>query len=100
VTVKWVDTEKLGVVVRSRLVARDFKTMGEREREDLFAATPPLELLNAQLSRAASKRGRKVLVIDVKQAHRNPNCEAEVFIELPSEAGAIPGMCGKLVRWL
>jgi hypothetical protein len=28
-TVKWVDTEKLGGVVRSRLVARDFKTRAE-----------------------------------------------------------------------
>jgi hypothetical protein len=100
VTVKWVDTEKLGGVVRSRLVARDFKTKGEKEREDLFAATPPLELLKAQLSRAASKRGRKVLVIDVKKAHLYPECEADVFIELPSEAGAKPGVCGKLVHWL
>jgi hypothetical protein len=100
VTVKWVDTEKLGGVVRSRLVARDFKAKGEKEREDLFAATPPLELLKAQLSRAASKRGRKVLVIDVKKAHLYPLCESEVFIELPPEAGAGPGMCGQLVHWL
>jgi hypothetical protein len=100
VTVKWVDTEKLGGVVRSRLVARDFKAKGEKEREDLFAATPPLELLKAQLSRAASRRGRKVLVIDVKKAHLYPKCESEVFIELPSEAGAKPGTCGKLVHWL
>jgi hypothetical protein len=33
VSVKCVDTEKLGGVVRSRLVARDFKTKGEKERE-------------------------------------------------------------------
>jgi hypothetical protein len=46
------------------------------------------------------KRGRKVLVIDVKKAHLYPRCEAEVFIELPSEAGAKPGMCGQLVHWL
>jgi hypothetical protein len=100
VSVKWVDTEKLGGVVRSRLVARDFKTKGEKEREDLFAATPPLELLKAQLSRAASKRGRKVLVIDVKKAHLYPKCEVDTYIELPAEAGAKPGMCGKFVHWL
>jgi hypothetical protein len=100
VSVKWVDTMKLGGLVRSRLVARDFKTKGEKDREDLFAATPPLELLKAQLSRAASKKGRKVLVIDVKKAHLYPRCDAEVFIELPSEAGAEVGMCGKLVHWL
>jgi hypothetical protein len=100
VSVKWVDTMKLGGIVRSRLVARDFKTKGEKDREDLFAATPPLELLKAQLSRAASKRGRKVLVIDVKKAHLYPRCESDVFIELPSEAGAKQGVCGKLVHWL
>jgi hypothetical protein len=100
VSVKWVDTMKLGGVIRSRLVARDFKTKGEKEREDLFAATPPLELLKAQLSRAASKRGRKILVIDVKKAHLYPRCETDVYIELPSEAGAEAGKCGKLVHWL
>jgi hypothetical protein len=100
VSVKWVDTKKLGGIIRSRLVARDFKTKGEKEREDLFAATPPLELLKAQLSRAASKRGRKVLVIDVKKAHLYPKCESDVYIELPSEAGVEAGTCGKLVHWL
>jgi hypothetical protein len=100
VSVKWVDTMKQGGLVRSRLVARDFKTKGEKDREDLFAATPPLELLKAQLSRAASKKGRKVLVIDVKKAHLYPLCEADVFIELPSEAKAEAGRCGKLTHWL
>jgi hypothetical protein len=100
VTVKWVDTEKLGGHIRSRLVARDFRAKGEKDREDLFAATPPLELLKAQLSRAASKEGRKVLVIDVKKAHLYPLCEVDAYIELPEEAGARPGTCGKLVHWL
>jgi hypothetical protein len=81
-------------------VARDFKTKGEKEREDLFAATPPLELLEAQLSRAASNRGRKVLFIDVKKAHLYPKCETNVYIELPPEAGAETGRCGKLEHWL
>ncbi len=100
VTVKWVDTEKLGGQIRSRLVARDFRARGEKDREDLFAATPPLELLKAQLSRAASEEGRKVLVIDVKKAHLYPLCEVDAYIELPEEAGAGPGTCGKLVHWL
>lgn len=43
---RWIDINK-GTedepVVRCRLVARDFKVKGERDREDLFAATPPLE---------------------------------------------------------
>ena len=46
VTTKWVDLNK-GTMdkpdVRCRLVARDFKPKGEKDRADLFAAMPPLE---------------------------------------------------------
>ena len=52
------------------------------------------------LSKAAGSRKRKVLVIDVKKAHLYPLCDQDVFIELPKEAGAGPGACGKLVHWL
>ena len=49
ISTRWVDTDKSHgqgeMKVRSRWVARDFKTRGERDREDLFCATPPLELL-------------------------------------------------------
>lgn len=41
---KWVDTDKSHgqgeMLVRSRWVARDFRTKGEKDREDLFCATP------------------------------------------------------------
>ena len=46
ITTRWIDTNKgteENPVVRSRLVARDFKKKGEMERYDLFAAMPPLE---------------------------------------------------------
>ena len=46
-SVRWVDTNK-GTIerpdVRCRLVARDFNAGIDRDREDLFAATPPWEL--------------------------------------------------------
>ena len=45
VSTKWVDTNKGTTeepLVRCRLVARDFREKGEKDREDLFAATPPL----------------------------------------------------------
>jgi hypothetical protein len=100
VSVKWVDTEKSGGIIRSRLVARDFKTHGEKDREDLFAATPPLELLKAQVSRAAGRSDYKVAIVDVKKAHLYPLCEQDVYIGLPAEALAEEGMCGKLVHWL
>ena len=34
------------------------------------------------------------------QAHLNPRCLEDVFIELPVEAGEGLGLCGKLVHWL
>ena len=58
------------VMIKSRLVARDFRVKGEKDREDLFAATPPLELLRMMISKTA--RWRKLLFIDVKKAHLNP----------------------------
>ena len=71
ITVKWVDVLKAAdgeTFVRSRLVARDFKVKGEKDREDLFAATAPLELLRTMISKAATetKKGtlRKLLFID------------------------------------
>ena len=55
ISTKWVDTDKSHgqgeMRVRSRWVARDFRTRGERDREDLFCATPPLELLRFLVSR-------------------------------------------------
>ena len=77
---KWVDTDKSHgqgtVLVRSRWVARDFKTRGGRDREDLFCASPPLELLRFMASRQAtlSKSGRirKSLFLDVRKAHFGP----------------------------
>ena len=99
VTTRWVDTDKGAGVVRSRLVARDFKTK-DSCREDLFAATPPLELLRAMLSKAAGSKDLKVMIVDVKKAHLYPFCDKDVYVELPEEAGLAPGMCGKLVHWL
>ena len=105
-SVRWVDVNKAGeggMEVRCRLVARDFRG-ADRGRDDLFAATPPLEAKRMLLSRAATRntvRGpRKLLFIDAKKAHLNPRCMQDVFIELPAECGAAPGVCGKLNYWL
>ena len=46
VSVRWVDVNKGNPEepeIRCRLVARDFKNKRYKDREDLFAATPPLE---------------------------------------------------------
>jgi hypothetical protein len=107
VSVRWVDTNKgteEAPDVRCRLVGRDFKG-GDSDRDHLFAGTPPLEAIRMIFSRAVSyKRGRahnrRLLVMDAKKAHLNPVCEDDVYIQLPSEAGAGPGICGKLNFWL
>ena len=103
VSVRWVNTDKGfmsgDMVVRSRLVARDFKG-GDKDRDDLFAGTPPLEATRLLLSRAVTRRGdgrrRKLTFIDARKAHLNPRCGEDVYIELPVECGAGEGVCGKL----
>ena len=58
VSTRWVDTNKGGaeaMEVRSRMVARDFKG-SDKDRDDLFAETPPLEGKRMLLSRAATRR--------------------------------------------
>ena len=66
-------------MVRCSLVARDFKGKDEKDREDLFAAAPPLELKRVLMSKAATRRRkrqgvRKMLFIDAREAHLNPEC--------------------------
>ena len=90
-TVRWVDVDKGEAGYRSRLVARDFKPKGERDRFDLFAATPPLEALRFIASLAASQEDRegacdKIMLIDVKKAHLYGKCDdPNAFVELPVE---------------
>ena len=105
VSVKWVDTNK-GTEekpeIRCRLVARDFRG-ADKDREDLFAATPPWELKKLLMSHAVDRsngKARKMLLIDVKKAHLNSECTEDVFIELPEEVGAAQDKVGKLRRWL
>ena len=58
VTIRWVDTLKSDRA-RSRLVARDVKG-GDNDRDDLFAATPPLESKRMLLSRAATRKNGRL----------------------------------------
>ena len=107
VTVKWVDTSKGSdsePFERCRIAARDFKERGDNDRQDLFAATPPLEMKRMLMSKAATipKNGkaRKLLFIGAKKAHVNTLSGQDVLFALPREAEAKPGRCGKLVHWL
>ena len=106
VSVRWVDTNKGSEAkpeIRSRLVARDFNGGWDRDREDLFAATPPWELKRLLLSLATDVQGgsrSKVMLVDVKKAHLYPPCTEDIFVELPVEAGEGPHRVGKLRRML
>jgi hypothetical protein len=106
---RWVDILK-GEITRSRWVAQDFKKKGDNDREDLFAAMPPLEAKKALFRLAAVKmtgkstmRGEpmKLMMVDIRKAHLNARCNRDdVYVALPIEAQAMPGMCGRLLRWL
>ncbi len=106
VSMRWVDTDKGSpgkVEIRSRLVARDFKG-SDKDRDDLFAETPPLEAKRLLISRTATRRRdgrmRKMLFIDARKAHLNSRCDQDVYIRLPEEAECPEGMCGKLDYWV
>ncbi len=88
--------------IRCRLVATDFDT---GKRDDLFAATPPLEAKKMLMSIAVTrglgrgvgdKQGRlKLDFIDVKRAYFHAPATREIYIKLPDEDGE-EGMCGLL----
>ena len=55
---RWVDVNKgtaENMEIRCRMVARDFKG-GDKDRDDLFAETPPLEAKRILMSRAVTRR--------------------------------------------
>ena len=85
--VRWVDSLK-GGVVKSRLVAQEFAS--RRDRDDIFAATPPLMASKFVLSDTASRKtfgasSRRLCVLDVKKAFLYGLIEEEIYIELPDE---------------
>ena len=111
-TTKWVEGWKAddagGRFVRCRLVGRDFKAKGVEEREDLFAAMPPLESKKLMFRMVAGGRGKrrrkglaevKLMFIDVRKAHLNAVSDEEEWVELPEEFWEY-GRYARLKRWL
>ena len=107
-TTRWVDTDKGmdgQVLVRSRLVARDFKNNGESCRFDLYAAMPPIEAkrmifrMAVELNKQEPAMRYKLMFMDVKKAHLNGRLQDNEFayVYLPEEAG---GGVARLRRWL
>ena len=98
ITVRWIDISKCDELMpnyRSRLVAREIKL---DKRDDLFAATPPLEAMKHILSSVATgTRGEKIMTIDVSRAFFRAPVGRQVFVELPAEDCAEGGdMVGEL----
>ena len=80
------------------------KEIKRDSRDDLFAATPPLEAKKMLFSLAMTKGvgyhsnkkgGMKIDFIDVRRAYFHAKCRRDVYIRLPEEDHQ-EGMCGKL----
>jgi len=84
--VRWVDILK-GNGVRSRLVAQEFAS--NEDRDDLFAATPPLMATKYLLSDLASKGKQpgefRLMVLDIKRAFLYGEISDKIYVELPDE---------------
>lgn len=109
IKVRWLDINKGDEVsreYRSRLVGQEFK---RDKREDIFAATPPLEAKKALISMAVTegvgfktgkhKSGMCIDFIDVSRAFFHADALRTVYIQLP-EGDAEQGMCGLLGKSL
>ena len=86
-------------MIKGRIVAKDFNK-GEKDRDDLFAETLPLEARRVLVSRASTRRTdgqmRQVMLIDAKKAHLNAKCQGDVYVRLPPECGCPEGSIAKL----
>ena len=91
--VRWVDVNKGDSNCpnyRSRLVAKEIK---RDRRDDLFAATPPLEAKKALFSMAVTenigwtgdrKKGMKLDFLDVRRAYFYAKAKRTVYVQLPA----------------
>ena len=78
-------------------------------RDDLFAATPPLEAMKLLLSLAVTegigfvkgnkKGGKKLDFIDIRRAYYHAPARREVYVKLPP-GDEEDGMCGLLIKSL
>ena len=105
---RWVDINKGDEVneeYRSRLVAQELKS--KSIMEDMFAATPPLEVKKMLFSMAVTegigyygknkKGGMKIEFIDIRRAYFHSPARRKVYVKLPEEDYE-EGMCGMLLK--
>ena len=92
--------------IRCRIVAQEFNT---HKREDLFAATPPLEAKKMLFSFAVTEgigyikgnhlKGMKLDFIDIRRAYYHAVAQRKIYIKLP-EGDQEEGKCGLLLKSL
>ena len=105
---RWIDVNKgddKHVDYRSRLVAQELKRLSWAD--DLFAATPPLEVKKLIFSLAVTEgigfkegqreKGFKIDFIDIRRAYFHAKARRRVFVKLPPEDEET-GMCGLLLK--
>ena len=114
ISTRWVDVNKGSTEspdVRCRLVARDFKPKGEKDRSDIFAAMPPLEAKKLLFRKAVGGRKelrngewcqQKIMLIDVKKSHFCGELEDHelAFVFAAGRGECEQGKCWRLRRWL
>ena len=99
ITVRWIDINKgdnQSPNYRSRLAAREINLY---KRDDLFAATPPLEALKMIISMTAtSNKGEIIMINDISRAFFHARVVRDVYVQLLEEdqRPAEKGRCGKL----
>ena len=106
---RWVDVNKGDADqpdYRSRLVAQE---INNNKRDDLFAATPPLEAKKLLFSMAVAagigyegglrEKGKKLDFIDVRRAYFHAKARRPVYVQLPEEDKE-EGQCGRLNKAL
>ena len=89
ITTKWLDVNKGDEVTpnyRARLVGRE---IAWEKRDDLYAATPPLESLKALVSVCSSSQQgaspHRIMAVDVKRAYFYAPATRDLFVKIPKE---------------
>ena len=89
ITTKWLDVNKGDEITpnyRARLVGRE---IAWEKRDDLYAATPPLESLKALVSVCSSSQQgaspHRIMAVDVKRAYFYAPATRDLFVKIPKE---------------
>ena len=101
ISTKWIEYNKGDEATpnyRARLVGRE---VAYDKRDDLYAATPPLESLRGILSICASRQGGqapyRIMALDVARAYFYAPATRAIYIQIPAE-DKLPGDEGSVAK--